>query len=287
MSGVGQKITARCTGPKPVPQNKGDCANHATKSRQIVDYGIVEDGKVWHAFSSKYSLEGHVNVSSGIENASKATSLSLTEDVAGVLRDLIVRGKLKPGQHVVERKLCAELDVSRTPMREALKLLRQDGLVEIFKNRGARVTPYSAEDALNLFEVISSLEGQAAARAATRVTPDELEELKCLHEDMVRHYKDENLDAYFEANSVIHDAIVRIAANPMLAASRDRLMLLAKRGRYMAIFDRDRWAQSVEEHEALMSALSARAADASKAIWEQHLLNTGLSVKSALVAAED
>jgi DNA-binding GntR family transcriptional regulator len=228
-----------------------------------------------------------LNIPSEIEHATKATPLSLTEEVADVLRDLIVRGKLKPGQHVVERKLCAELDVSRTPMREALKLLRQDGLVEIFKNRGARVTPYSAEDALNLFEVISGLEGQAAARAAQRITQGELEDLKRLHEGMVGHYKDENLDAYFAANSVIHDSIVRIAANPMLTASRERLMLLAKRGRYMAIFDRDRWAQSVEEHEALMSALSARAADATKAIWEQHLLNTGLSVRSALVAAGD
>ncbi len=227
-----------------------------------------------------------MNVPPSLQQEAETVSLSLTEDVAETLRDLIVRGKLKPGEHVVERKLCAELDVSRTPMREALKLLRQEGLVEIFKNRGARVTPYSAEDALNLFEVISGLEGQAAARAATRITQDELEELKRLHDGMVGHYKDENLDAYFEANSVIHDAIVRIAANPMLAASRDRLMLLAKRGRYMAIFDRNRWAQSIEEHEALMSALSARAEDASKAIWEQHLLNTGLSVKLALTAVE-
>ncbi|MEL6523361.1 MAG: GntR family transcriptional regulator, partial [Pseudomonadota bacterium] len=81
--------------------------------------------------------------------------------MAEVLRTRILRGELKPGQHVVERKLCAELDVSRTPMREALKILRQEGLVEILKNRGARVTPYSAEDALNLFEVISTLESQA------------------------------------------------------------------------------------------------------------------------------
>ena len=228
-----------------------------------------------------------MNIPSDIEHLESAASLSLTEDVAEVIRDMIVRGRLKPGERVVERKLCAELDVSRTPMREALKLLRQDGLVELFKNRGARVTPYSAEDAINLFEVISGLEGQAAARAAARITQDELEELKRLHQGMVGHYEDENLDAYFEANSVIHDEIVRIAANPMLAMGRARLMLLAKRGRYMAIFDRVRWTQSIEEHEALMSALGARAEDASKAIWEQHLLNTGLSVKSALVASVD
>ena len=216
----------------------------------------------------------------------KVTSLSLTEDVAETLRDLIVRGQLKPGQHVVERKLCAELDVSRTPMREALKLLRQDGLVEIFKNRGARVTPYTAEDALNLFEVISALEGQAAARASARITEAELSDLKAQHDDMLRHFADENLDAYFAVNSAIHEAVVRIADNPMLTASRGRLMMLAQRGRYMAIFNRDRWEQSIAEHECLMAALDTRDAAQAKAVWEQHLLNTGLSVKAALGAAD-
>ncbi|MEO1306986.1 MAG: GntR family transcriptional regulator [Pseudomonadota bacterium] len=202
-----------------------------------------------------------------------------------VLRTRILRGELKPGQHVVERKLCAELDVSRTPMREALKILRQEGLVEILKNRGARVTPYTAEDALNLFEVISTLESQAAARAAERITVTDLSDLVKKHEEMVRHYQNEDLDLYFTLNSKIHDAIVRIADNPMLTLSRSKLMMLAQRGRYMAIFDRNRWGQSVSEHEALMSALEARDPDAAKSIWAEHLMNTGLSVKVAL--AED
>jgi DNA-binding GntR family transcriptional regulator len=223
-----------------------------------------------------------VNVSLEVADGTVPASLSKTEEVADILRDLIVRGQLKPGQHIVERKLCVEFDVSRTPMREALKLLRQDGLVEIFKNRGARVMPYTGEDALNLFEVISALEGQAAARAAERITQAELDDLNQQHSEMLRHYKDENLDAYFALNSDIHNAIVRLAANPMLAASRQRVMLLAERGRYMAIFNKDRWAQSIDEHETLMRALNAREPDASKAIWETHLMNTGLSVKSAL-----
>lgn len=210
--------------------------------------------------------------------------LSLTEEVAAKLRDLIIRGQLKPGQHVVERKLCAELDVSRTPMREALKLLRQDGLVEIFRNRGARVTPYSADDAINLFEVISGLESLAAARAAVRISGPELSDLKRLHDDMLYHHAHENLDDYFALNSAVHEAVVRIADNPILAASRSRLMMLAQRGRYMAIFNRDRWDQSVSEHEELMTALDARDADLASQVWERHLLNTGRSVNAALKA---
>lgn len=212
----------------------------------------------------------------------KPAAVSLTEEVADHLRDLILRGQLKPGQHLVERKLCAELNVSRTPMREALKLLRQDGLVEIFRNRGARVTPYSAEDALNLFEVLSALESQAAARAAKRITERELSDLLYKHDEMARYHADGDLDAYFALNSTIHEAVVRIADNPSLSTSRNRLMLVAQRGRYMAIFNRDRWDQSIAEHEALMLALQARDGDGARAVWEQHLLNTGLSVKTAL-----
>lgn len=210
--------------------------------------------------------------------------MSLTEDVADKLRDLIVRGQLEPGQHLVERRLCAQLDVSRTPMREALKLLKQDGLVEIFRNRGARVTPYTVKDAVDLFEVISSLEGQAAARAAARITSAELSDLQFKHDEMSRHHADENLDPYFALNTEIHDAIVRIADNPFILTSRHRLMLQARRGRYMAIFNRERWGQSLSEHETLMTALEKRDAGSAKAVWEEHLLNTGWSVKSALTA---
>ncbi|MEO0829898.1 MAG: GntR family transcriptional regulator [Pseudomonadota bacterium] len=202
--------------------------------------------------------------------------------MAKQLRELIVRGELQPGQHVVERKLCAELNVSRTPMREALKLLRQDGLVEIFRNRGARVTPYTAEDAANLFEVISGLESQAAARAAKRITEAELSDLLHQHDEMARHHANKDLDGYFAINSAIHDEVVRIADNPVLSASRSRLMMLAHRGRYMAIFNHDRWDQSVAEHEALMTALETRNAEAARDVWEKHLLNTGLSVRDAL-----
>lgn len=210
--------------------------------------------------------------------------LSLTEDVADKLRDLIVRGELEPGQHLVERRLCAQLEVSRTPMREALKLLKQDGLVEIFRNRGARVTPYTADDAVNLFEVLSALEGQAAARAAARISADELSDLQFKHDEMARHHAEENLDPYFALNTQIHDAVVRIADNPFIVTSRRRLMLLARRGRYMAIFNRDRWGQSLSEHEDLMTFLEKGNGDAAKAVWEKHLLNTGLSVKLALAA---
>ncbi|MFN3614236.1 MAG: GntR family transcriptional regulator, partial [Rubrimonas sp.] len=96
---------------------------------------------------------------------------ALAERVAAHLRDMVIRGALKPGQRIVERRLCETLGVSRTPMREALKLLRQDGLIELNRNRGARVAPYGAEDAEQLFDVIAAMEGLAAASFA-RNAPD-------------------------------------------------------------------------------------------------------------------
>ena len=92
-----------------------------------------------------------------------ASSDALAERVANEIGDMVIRGALCPGERIVERRLCEVLGVSRTPMREALKLLRQDGLIEISRNCGARVTPYEAEDAEQLFEVIAALEGMAAA----------------------------------------------------------------------------------------------------------------------------
>ena len=147
-------------------------------------------------------------MSEAAESGSATEPVALAERVADHLRDLVVRGRLKPGERIVERRLCAGLDVSRTPMREALKLLRADGLVEISRNRGARVAPYDPEDALRLFEVIGALEGAAAERLAGALDEATLTGLEALHSEMSEHYAAGRLDPYFAANTAIHDAIV-------------------------------------------------------------------------------
>ena len=206
----------------------------------------------------------------------------MAEFVADALRGAIVKGELNPGDRIVERTLGRELHVSRTPIREALKLLRADGLVEISKNRGARVTGYSSKDALDLFQVIAALESLAAANFATRMTPDMLGRLEELHAAMVADYHNRNLDAYFAANSAVHDYIVAECGSDVLAESHGRLSLRARRGRYMAIMDAARWREAVGEHQTLMVAL--RAGDAAKAAetWRIHLKHTGDAVARAL-----
>jgi DNA-binding GntR family transcriptional regulator len=212
---------------------------------------------------------------------------ALAERVAAHLRDMVIRGALKPGERIVERRLCETLGVSRTPMREALKLLRQDGLIELTRNRGARVAPYGAEDAEQLFDVIAAMEGLAAASFARNATDAARARLEDLHAAMVGLRRAQRLDEYFDANSAIHDLIIEGAGNPVLAESHRRLMLRARRGRYMAIMDSARWDQAVREHEALMGAVRAGAAAAAETIWREHLLNTGRAVAAALRRSPD
>lgn len=219
-------------------------------------------------------------------NANDELAMGLAERVADRLRDMIVRGLFKPGERMLERSLCHMLGVSRTPMREALKLLHQDGLIDISRNRGARVAAYGVAEAEFLFEVIAALEATAAARFARIAPAPEMARLADLHQQMLDYNERRDLDAYFDTNSAIHDLIVEGAGNPTLTASHRRLMQRARRGRYMAIMDDNRWAQAVREHEALMGALRAGAADAAMSIWRTHLLNTAQSVVAALEAGD-
>lgn len=221
------------------------------------------------------------------ERTPQNVETSLTSEAADTLRDLIIHGELAPGERIVERTICRRLNVSRTPLREALKLLEQDGLVEMSRHRGARVAPYSPADALDLFAVIANLESLAAELAADRIDDGELDRLHDLHEQMRGHFEARRVDEYFVLNSRIHDLILAHCGNHVLQSSHARLMLQARRGRYMAIVDGARWKQAMAEHELLLAALRSRQAVVAGQIWRTHLLNTGKTVAAALTAAAD
>jgi len=204
------------------------------------------------------------------------------EWVAERLRDMIVKGDLPPGARIVERRISADLNVSRTPVREALKLLRADGLIEISMHRGAQVTRYTEKEAEDLFDLISVIEGLAAERLARRLTGQTLRRLERLHARMLDEYAAGDASAYFDMNTEIHDTIVDEAGNPVLAESHRRVMVRARRGRFMAILDADRWRQAVEEHEAVMAAFRARDVQSAGEIWRTHLRRTGETVAHVL-----
>jgi DNA-binding GntR family transcriptional regulator len=217
-----------------------------------------------------------------IEGSDPASIRSMALHVARLLRDRIVRGEFKGGERIVERRVCDELCVSRTPVREALKLLEADGLIQILRNRGAQVTRLDADDALLLFEVVAALEGLAAGRLATHATPEVMDRLEDLHARILFHYHRSQIDPYSETNSAAHDLIVSACGNPVLASHHARSMPLARRGRYLAIMSPGRWAQSVDEHDRLMQALRDRDPDAAATIWTTHLRHSGESLAAVL-----
>jgi len=221
----------------------------------------------------------------GSTEPSRVSPRAAAEAVAATLRERIIKGELTSGQRIVERKLSAELAVSRTPVREALKLLQADGLVEISRNSGARVARYTAEQVYALFDVIAALESLAAQRCAERITDAELDQLEEMHDMMLTYFKIGNHEDYFEVNSAIHDAVIRFSGNPTIADAHQRLIARARHGRFIAIMDPARWRQAVQEHELLMEALRARDGDAAAAIWRTHLLHTGESSVEVMRAA--
>jgi DNA-binding GntR family transcriptional regulator len=208
--------------------------------------------------------------------------IPFARQVANTLRDMIIRGEMPPGGRIIERALCERIKVSRTPLREALKLLEVEGLIEISQNRGARIMSFTQTEAQNLFEVIAGLESLAAELAVTRIGATDLAALDDMHGRMCAHYERREKDPYFELNSAIHDTIVRVSGNPVLVATHANLMLRARRGRYMAILDPCRWQESVEEHQALMDAFHARDPEQARLVWRRHLLRTGETVCGVL-----
>lgn len=199
----------------------------------------------------------------------------LHERVADELRVRIITGRLAPGDKILVAELASEIGVSPTPLREALKVLATEGLVELMPNRGARVAPITVEQTRALFEVIAGMEALAAELAVRRATDTDIAELRDLHNRMGRHRQDAAPDAYFALNREIHDRIVAYARNDILTAHRGLLAQQAERVRFFALKDGTRRSDAFREHEELMQAFADRDADAARRIWRAHLLASG------------
>lgn len=191
--------------------------------------------------------------------------------VADRLRQLIVNGTLRPGTWLNERDLCDLLKVSRTPLREAYRILASDGLLSIQPKRGAMVIELSREDIENTFDVLSVLEGLAVRQAAQRATDAELAHIGQLHRRMLQGYEARDIATYFEASMGTHIAISRAAHNPALVASYDRLNLQVQALRYKSNLDPDEWAAGVADHEAIVQALLVRDGERAEQLMREHL----------------
>lgn len=200
---------------------------------------------------------------------------SLHDETLTRLRDYIVEGSIAEGGRVPERQLCEMLKISRTPLREALKVLASEGLVELLPNRGARVRPLSEQDLGELFDVMGGLEGLAGRLACEQITDAEIAEIERLHYEMYGFYLHRDMHGYFHVNQLIHQKIVEASRNATLKTAYANFAGRIRRVRYSANFarKRERWGEAMREHETILDALRRRAGSELSDILFKHLRN--------------
>jgi DNA-binding GntR family transcriptional regulator len=196
---------------------------------------------------------------------------SLHQELVDRLQPLIIGGDLKPGAKVPEKELCEQFGVSRTPMREALKVLASEGLVRLEPNRGAWVTQVTVSEVEEVFPVLGALEALCGELACQNITDAELRDVQLLHDQMVSNYEARNLDDYFAINQKIHAAILSAARNDTLTTSCQALSLRMQRARYLANMSEERWFAAVQEHEKILRHLLARDGEALAKTLSEHM----------------
>lgn len=197
------------------------------------------------------------------------------------LRTMIVTGALAPGAKLNERELCEQFAVSRTPVREAIKTLIQDGLLVSLPNHSAVVSELDVEEIGALIDVMVVIEGVACEMAASRISNEVVAEIGLLHYRMLLHHARDELPGYFEANKAFHRRIIQASENPVLLWVWDLLALRVDRARYSSNLWPKRWKSAIDEHQTILDALAARDPARAGAALRQHI-RAGLS---GLVAA--
>ena len=197
---------------------------------------------------------------------------SLHDEVAARLRERIFAGELAPGSFVDEPALCAELSISRTPLREALKVLVAEGLLRHEPRRGCFVSEITERDLDEIFPVIALLEGRCAFEAARNATDADLAALTQMHERLEKAARARRITEYYEANFAIHEAIITLANNRWLAQVIGDLRKILRLARLQQLHAPGRLAQSLAEHMAVFAALKARDAEGAEAAMRTHLI---------------
>jgi DNA-binding GntR family transcriptional regulator len=213
---------------------------------------------------------------------------SLHGEILARLRDYIVEGNIADGGRVPERQLCTMFGISRTPLREALKVLASEGLVDLLPNRGARVRPLSERELAELFDVMGGLEALAGRLACENITDAEISEIERLHYEMYGFYLHRDMHGYFRINQLIHQKIVEASRNATLLATYANFAGRIRRIRYSANFarKRERWGEAMREHETILDGLRRRAGSELADTLFRHLRNKQTAAIEYLSEAE-
>jgi DNA-binding GntR family transcriptional regulator len=212
--------------------------------------------------------------------------LGLHDQAAARLRTLLIEGRIAPGAKLNERELAELLHVSRTPLREAIKLLAAEGLVDLLPNRGAVAVKLTETDILNTFELLAGLEAMSGEFAAERITEAELMQIRALHFEMLAAFTRRDLSNYYRLNALIHAAINDAAKNPVLTATYNGINARVQSLRFRTNQNEAKWKRAVQEHEAMVRALAAHDGAAMRKVLVEHLLNKRNTVIDLLRAGD-
>ena len=201
----------------------------------------------------------------------KFTSGGLHEQAAARLRTMLVEGQIAPGAKLNERELAEALRISRTPLREAIKMLASEGLVDLLPNRGAVAVRLTEADVMHSFELLAELEGLAGELAAQRIDDATRNELRALHFEMLASHARGDLSGYYRLNAQIHAGINAAAANPVLSAIYRQVNARVQSLRFRTNQNEAKWQRAVAEHTQMLHALDARDGPALRALLKAHL----------------
>lgn len=196
----------------------------------------------------------------------------LYQEVADRLRAMIQARELQAGEWIDEVRLTQSLGISRTPLREALKVLVAEGLLRLEPRRGCFVNELSMHDMDQIFPLMAMLEGRCAYEAASKVSDRDLHRLQPLHDRLQEHASLGDIDQYYASNALIHEAVQELADNRWLSDLIDNLRKLLSLSRHKSLAYPGRVAESCAEHLAIFAALKARDPEGAEALTRKHLM---------------
>jgi DNA-binding GntR family transcriptional regulator len=207
---------------------------------------------------------------------------TLHDELVGRIRDMIIEGQLAPGSRIHEGQLGVALGVSRTPLREALKFVASEGLIDLVPGRGGIVRRLTPRDVRNMLDVLTALETLAGRLACRIATDAQIAEVRQTHDRMMALYADRQRLEYYKLNQAIHSAIAALSGNDFLVATHEAIQSRLKRIRFIGNEAPDNWSGAVQEHVEMIDALERRDEPALTEVLTRHLEKTWNRVRPTL-----
>lgn len=206
----------------------------------------------------------------------------LREVIFNSLREAIIVGELKPGERLMEVQLAEKMGVSRTPVREAIRKLELEGLVNMVPRRGAQVADLSVKDIMDVLEVRATLDGLATSLSALRITAEELKELKHIHTQFISYVEKENLAGLIKKDVEFHDVIYRSSRNDKLIQITSNLREQIQRFRVIYLKDYGNTRELIKEHLEICESIESKNVDTARTLAQKHIKNQEVAIINSL-----